>query len=126
MNQRFRAICHALGMLKHSSLRDTARHSEVFTANESVYVADWDEDDDRGDGSDDGGVYSARGDAGTSSGTNDLLDMGEEAGDDRGESDEEDEDGEAGLPIRLQHLAIHPRYVSHPHFQGRLFVHEQC
>jgi hypothetical protein len=113
-------------MLKHSSLRAPARHSEVFTANESGYAADWDENDDRGDGSDDGGVYSARGDAGTSSDTNDLFDMGEEVVDDRGESEKEDEDGEAGLPVRLQHLTIHPRYVSHPHLQGRLVVHEQC
>jgi hypothetical protein len=92
---------------------------------ESGYAVDWDEGDDSGDESDGKGAYLMRGDVGISSIHDDLFNMREEDGDDRDESDEED-DEEVGLPIRLQHLAICPRHVSHSRFRGRLVVHEQC
>jgi hypothetical protein len=125
MDRRFRTICRPLGCCNtircatpivetvRSLQRERAATPLIGTKATIV------------DESDGEGAYLMRGDVGISSIYDDLFNMREEDRDDRDESEEEDDD-EVGLPIRLQHLAICPRHVSHPHFQGRLVVHEQC
>jgi hypothetical protein len=92
-------------MLKHgyisllSSNGDANETSEVFSASESGYVADWDDENDDSDG---GGVSSPRG-------FGRIYDVFSE-GDDNEEwgkwNEKDEEDSHSGLPIRLQRLAI--------------------